>query len=152
MNDLTNKHLVCFRLDKHYYAIPLNYVDRVLRMVAIAKVPDAPEWMMGVIDLQGQVIPVLNLRKRFNLPEQTIHPDNRMIVLHHQKRLYAITADEVTQVTEISQMTSNQNHDMMDENIPVLHVLRHDGHLIMVLDPERIVGQALQNDTLCNTK
>jgi len=141
MNELTNKHLVCFRLDKNHYAIPLDYVDRVLRMVAIAKVPDAPEWMMGVIDLQGQVIPVLDLRKRFNLPEQTIHPDNRMIVLHQKERLYAITADEVTQVEEISQMTSNDANDMMDENIPVLNVLRHNAHLIMVLDPEKIVGQ-----------
>jgi len=141
MNEFASKHLVCFRLDKNHYAIPLDYVDRVLRMVAISKVPDAPKWMMGVIDLQGQVIPVLDLRKRFNLPEQTVHPDNRMIVLKQKEKLYAITADEVTQVSEMSQMTSNHAHDMMDENIPVLNVLRHDSHLIMVLDPEKIVGQ-----------
>jgi purine-binding chemotaxis protein CheW len=141
MKELNNKHLVCFRLDKNHYAIPLDYVDRVLRMVAIAKVPDAPKWMIGVIDLQGQVIPVLDLRKRFNLPEKAIHPDNRMIVLHHKEKLYAITADEVTRVAELSQMTSNHAHGMMDENIPVSNVLRYESHLIMVLDPEKIVGQ-----------
>jgi len=141
MTEFTNQHLVCFRLDKNHYAIPLDHVDRVLRMVAIAKVPDAPKWMMGVIDLQGQVIPVLDLRKRFNLPEQDIHPDNRMIVLHHKEKLYAITADEVTQVTEILQMTSNHTQGMIDENIPVSNVLRHESHLIMVLDPDKIVGQ-----------
>jgi len=141
MNELTNKHLVCFRLDKNHYAIPLDHVDRVLRMVAIARVPDAPKWMMGVIDLQGMVIPVLDLRKRFNLPEQPVHPDNRMIVLKQKEKLYAITADEVTQVAEISQMQSNHAHDMMDKNIPLLDVLRHDSHLIMVLDPKKIVGQ-----------
>jgi purine-binding chemotaxis protein CheW len=142
MNKMTNKHLVCFRLDTNHYAIPLDYVDRVLRMVAIAKVPDAPQWMMGVIDLQGQVIPVFDLRKRFNLPDQSIHPDNRMIVLNQKESLYAITADEVTQVAEMSQMTSSHHaHDMMDENIPILNVLRYDAQLIMVLDPEKIVSQ-----------
>jgi len=142
MNELTSKHLVCFRLDKNHYAIPLEFVDRVLRMVSIAKVPDAPEWMMGVIDLQGQVIPVLNLRKRFNLPEKNVHPDNRMIVMNQKKKLYAITADEVTQVTEISDMTPNHAHDIMDENIPILNVLRLDAQLIMVLDPEKIIRQS----------
>jgi purine-binding chemotaxis protein CheW len=142
MKELSNQHLVCFRLDKNHYAIPLDYVDRVLRMVAIAKVPDAPEWMMGVIDLQGQVIPVMDLRKRFNLPEQAIHPDNRMIVLHHKEKLYGITADEVTRVADISQMTSNHAQDMMDEKIPVLNVLRYESHLVMVLDPDKIVGQS----------
>ncbi|MBF0452458.1 MAG: chemotaxis protein CheW [Candidatus Magnetomorum sp.] len=136
---LKNTHVVCFRLEKRFYAIPLEYVDRVLRMVAVSPVPEAPEWMMGVIDLQGKVIPVLDLRKRFNMPEQTIHIDNRMIVLHRQGKMYAITADEVTQIAETSHMTSNQKNEMIDNHIPLLYILREDDHMIMVLDPERII-------------
>jgi purine-binding chemotaxis protein CheW len=140
-NNNNNTHVVCFRLDKRLYAIPLKYVDRVLRMVAISPVPEAPEWMMGVIDLQGKVIPVLNLRKRFKMPEQPVHPDNRMIILHHQEKLYAINADEVTQVTETSQMISHHTNDMIDidQNIPLLYVLRDDDQMIMVLNPEKII-------------
>jgi len=134
-----NSHLVCFRLDKNYYAIPLDYVDRVLRMVAVSPVPEAPEWMTGVIDLQGTIIPVLDLRKRFNLPANRVHPDNRMIVLHREGKRYAVTADEVTQVAESSEMKSNYSGDLMDENIPLLSVLRQDDHMVMVLDPERII-------------
>jgi len=141
MQEKKNIHFVCFRLDTNHYAIPLDYVDRVLRMVAISKVPEAPDWMVGVIDLQGKVIPVLDLRKRFNLPEQAIHPDNRMIVLHRNEKRYAITADDVTQVANISQMTSKQTQEMIDETIPLLNVLRHDDHLIMVIDPERLLNK-----------
>jgi len=140
MKDLSkNTHLVCFKLEKRNYAIPLDHVDRVLRMVAVSPVPESPSWMMGVIDLQGKVIPVLNLRKRFKMPEHSIHPDNRMIVLHRKGKFYAITADEVTHVAETSQMASNYTDDMMDENIPLLGVLRENDYLIMVLDPERII-------------
>ena len=134
-----NTHVVCFRLEKHFYAIPLEYVDRVLRMVAISPVPEAPEWMMGVIDLQGKVIPVLDLRKRFKMPDQSIHPDNRMIVLHRQGKMYAITADEVTQVAETSKMNSSDKDEITDQTIPLLYVLRQDDHMIMVLDPQKII-------------
>ncbi|KPA18174.1 Chemotaxis protein CheW [Candidatus Magnetomorum sp. HK-1] len=136
---IKNTHLVCFKLEQRTYAIPLDYVDRVIRMVAVSPVPESPAWMMGVIDLQGKVIPVLDLKKRFKMSGQKIHPDNRMIVLHRQGKLYAITADEVTHVAETSQMKSNYTNDMMDDNIPLLSVLRENDYMIMVLDPERII-------------
>jgi len=62
-----------------------------------------------------------------------------MIVLHRQGKLYAITADELTHVAETSQMKSNYTNDMMDDNIPLLSVLRENDYMIMVLDPERII-------------
>jgi purine-binding chemotaxis protein CheW len=91
-------HLIVFALDLQRYALLLPMVDRVVRMVAITPLPNAPDIVLGVVNIQGRVIPVINVRRRFCLPEQEIIPGDQLIVAHTSRRPVALVADAVLDV------------------------------------------------------
>lgn len=62
--------LVVFRLDERRYALPLSVVERVIRAVEVTPLPKAPPIVLGAIDVQGRVVPVLNVRRRFLMPDR----------------------------------------------------------------------------------
>jgi purine-binding chemotaxis protein CheW len=73
-------HIVLFTLDEPRYALPLSAVERVVRAVEITPLPKAPEIVLGAIDAQGRVIPVVDVRKRFRLPTREMDMDDRFII------------------------------------------------------------------------
>jgi len=91
-------HLIVFVLDRQRYALPLHAVDRVVRMVAITPLPKAPDIVLGVVNYQGRVIPVINMRRRFNLPEKDIALTDQLVVAHTSRRPVALVADAVHDV------------------------------------------------------
>jgi purine-binding chemotaxis protein CheW len=94
--------LVVFTLDECRYALPLAAVERTVRMVEIAPLPKAPEIVSGVINLQGRVVPVLNIRKRFRLPERTPDPSDQLLIATAAGRTVALAVDTVCSVMEPS--------------------------------------------------
>ena len=62
-----------FTLDRQRYALPLSVVERVVRMIEITPVPHTPDIVLGVINAQGRVIPVVDIRRRFRLPTRQRH-------------------------------------------------------------------------------
>ena len=137
--EINFNHVVCFTIDSQKYALPLNHVERVLRMVAVSPVPDAPLWFIGMIDLQGRVISVMDIRKRFNFSIRNPLPTDRLIVIKSKKQTFAITCDEVTSVMEVSGSDMNKATDSFDNNIPISYVIRKDSGMIMVLDIKRLI-------------
>ena len=95
-----SKQFVVFCLDNQKYALPLPDVKRVVRAVEITCLPKAPEIVIGVINIQGRITPVINIRKRFRLPEREIDPRDRFIIADTSKRLVALMVDEVRGVIE----------------------------------------------------
>lgn len=85
---------VVFRLDLQRYALPLAAVDRTVRMVDITPLPVAPDAVSGIINLQGQVIPVFNLRRRFHLAERTPESGDILIIARTSRRTIALSVDD----------------------------------------------------------
>jgi len=75
--------LVVFDLEGQRYALPLGAVDRVLPMVAVSPLPKAPAIALGVINLHGQALPVLDIRRRFGLPTREYGLADRRDFRHH---------------------------------------------------------------------
>ena len=71
--------LIIFTLDDQRYALPLHAAQRVVHMVAITPLPDAPDVILGVVNFHGQIIPVFNVRCRFRLPERTIALTDQLV-------------------------------------------------------------------------
>lgn len=92
--------LLVFRLEGERYALGLESVERVFRAVAVTSLPKAPEIILGVVNVQGRVVPVFNLRRRFKLPEKEIDPGDQMIVARVKEQAFVLTADEVIGVME----------------------------------------------------
>jgi purine-binding chemotaxis protein CheW len=93
--------IVTFRLGDELFAADIFSVERVLRYTAPTVVPNVPEWIEGVIDYQGRVVPVINLRRRFELPAAPIPTDARILVLTVDDEWVAATVDGVLDVSAL---------------------------------------------------
>ena len=96
-----SNHLVSMTLEEQRYALPLSQVERVIRALEITPLPKAPEIVMGVINIRGKIIPVVNVRRRFHLPERRISLGDQIIITHTSRRQVALMVDEVNGVIEI---------------------------------------------------
>lgn len=78
----TVSKIVTFRLADDLFAADIYSVERVLRYKAPTPVPNVPEWIDGVLDYQGRVVPLINLRRRFELPASEPGPETRILVFN----------------------------------------------------------------------
>jgi purine-binding chemotaxis protein CheW len=92
--------LVVFTLHGQRYALEISRVVRVLHAVEITPLPKAPDIVLGAVNVRGEIIPVINLKKRFGLPDSPPALDDRLILAQTARRAVALLADAVTQVTE----------------------------------------------------
>ena len=93
--------LVTFRLGQDMFAADIFSVERVLRYVTPAAVPDAPAWVAGVIEHRGKVIPVVDLRRRIELDAATITPTTRILVLNATDGWVGTIVDAVIEVAGV---------------------------------------------------
>jgi purine-binding chemotaxis protein CheW len=87
--------IVVFYLDGQQYALHLSAVARVVRVVEVTPLPKAPEIVLGVVNLQGRIIPVFNIRRRFRLPERELSLSDQLIVAHTSARTVGLVVDAV---------------------------------------------------------
>lgn len=92
--------LLVFTLENIRYALRLTAVERVVRAVDIIPLPKAPEIVLGVINFGGRVVPVLNIRARFRLPERELQVSDQLILARASGRELALVADAVGGVVE----------------------------------------------------
>lgn len=95
--------ILVFALSGLRCALPLTDIERILHSVEITPVPKAPEIVMGLVNVQGRVIPVLNIRKLFRLSEIEISLNDQIIIARTTKRPVAILVDNVIGVAEYNE-------------------------------------------------
>lgn len=86
--------IVVFMIETQRYGVSLQAVERIIRLIDYTPLPQGPEIVAGVIDFQGAVIPVINLRKRFGLPAREPRLSDHLILGHTRRRRVALLADE----------------------------------------------------------
>ncbi len=96
----TERPMVVFSLDDQRYALPLDRVERALRVVAITPLPEAPAIVLGIVDLGGAVVSVINLRERFQHPPRAIRLSDHLIVATTGKRTVALLVDDAKGVID----------------------------------------------------
>ena len=94
--------LVGFRLDNEDYAIAITKIQEIILMKPITRIPQVPDFIEGLINLRGSVIPIVNLRKRFGLPPREIDDETRTIVVNVHEKTVGCVVDAVTQVMRIN--------------------------------------------------
>lgn len=99
MSSEANK-LVTFRLGDDYFAADVHAVERVLRYAAPTSVPDMPDYIQGVMDYQERVLPVVDLRRRFELPARDADGDTRTLILNVSGEWIGVVVDSVTEVSQ----------------------------------------------------
>lgn len=128
---------IVIRLGGEQYGIDIRYIDNIVRMQKITRVPKVPAYIKGVINLRGEVIPVMSIRLKMNLPEDEIVRATRIIILKlEQEGNVGIIVDEVREVVTLSadqiEKVSYDNKDGKPNFIT--GVGKHKGDLISLLD------------------
>ncbi|MEN8168032.1 MAG: chemotaxis protein CheW [Pseudomonadota bacterium] len=92
---------VTFILKNEVYGINVMQVQEVLRVTEIAPVPGAPSFVLGIINLRGNVVTVIDTRSRFGLPPTEVDDSSRIIVIESEKQVVGILVDAVAEVVEL---------------------------------------------------
>lgn len=93
-------HLLTFKISEQQYALSLASVQQVVRIVEVTPLPKSPAAVLGVIDLHGRIIPVLNVRRRFGLAENEPSLNDQFIIADTSTRTVALMVNSVTGVIE----------------------------------------------------
>lgn len=138
--------LVVFELGDESYAVDISRVQDINRMQEITEISHAPESVVGVINLRGRVIPVIDLRKRFGLPDAVHTKDTRIVVVHLEGNLIGVIVDAVSQVLRIPA-------DIVEPPSPVLAgvdsrylrgIAKLDDRLVILLDLDFVLSRREQ--------
>lgn len=131
--------IVIFALDEQRYGIPLNVVERVVRMVEITRLPAAPGFIHGVINVQGKILPVLDLRNRFGLPERPVELSDQLIIIRCSKRSFALMTDSACEVRECSVQMLTETAEIIPDLPFLTGVAKLPDGLILLQDPEMLI-------------
>ena len=134
--------LACFRIGSELYAIDIMRIKEIIRPQKLTPIPKAPSFIEGVINLRGVVIPVADLRKRFDQPISEANRKNRIVVCSLSGRIIGLMVDEVTEVKRFGRQEIAPAPQFIDgpEAHYFLGVARRDEDLIMLIDLEKVLS------------
>lgn len=131
------RQYIVIRLGKEQYGIDINYIDNIVRMQTITRIPKMPAYLKGVINMRGEVIPVISIRLKMGLEEDVVTKDSRIIVLKFdQGGNIGFLVDEVKEVVtldgeEIEKIT----YQTQDEKSNMINAVgKHNGELVSLFD------------------
>ena len=141
MSTLADK-LVTFRLGDDHFAADVQAVERVLRYAAPTSVPDMPDYIEGVMDYQGRVVPLVNLRSRFELPAVPTGSETRTLILNVSGEWIGVVVDSVTEVAPFDPATvappPKLFRGLAGEYLK--GIVRHGDKLVIYLDVEQLLS------------
>jgi len=94
-------HIVGFKVGRETYGVPIKSLHEIVRVPEITAVPDAPDYLEGVINLRGKIVSVMDLRKRFGEKQTGLKRQNRILVVEHSGRLAGLIVDSASEVLKI---------------------------------------------------
>ncbi len=134
---------IVIRIGDEQYGINIGYVDNIVRMQRITRVPKSQPYYVGVINLRGEVVPVMSLRTRFGLAADEYAGATRIIILKlEDQSLVGVVVDEVREVVNLDPNTIETPSFKLDErNAAYLAGIGKNGdNLISLLNIENVVG------------
>lgn len=135
---------VTFSLDNESYGINVMGVQEVLPMSEIAPVPGAPDYVMGIINLRGNVVTVIDTRSRFGLPPEQPGPHTRVVVIETSGQVAGILVDSVAEVMEVEQSEIDTAPSVgNDESSRYIYgVVSRENELLILVDVNKLLSEA----------
>ena len=135
-------HIVGFKVGRETYGVPITSLHEIVRVPEITAVPDAPEYMEGVINLRGKIVSVIDLRKRFGEKQTAANRRNRILVVEHNGRLCGLIVDSASEVLKIptSQIEPPPTGFQEGGLNCVTGLGKYNGRLIVLLDMNKLLS------------
>jgi len=133
---------VTFKLETETYGINVMQVQEVLRYTEIAPVPGAPSYVLGIINLRGNVVTVIDTRLRFGLEPNEISDNTRIVIIEAEKQVIGILVDSVAEVVYLkaSEIDDAPNVGNDDSAKFIQGVSNRDGELLILVDLDQLLS------------
>lgn len=133
---------VTFQLDKETYGINVMQVQEVLRYTEIASVPGAPDYVLGIINLRGNVVTVIDTRSRFGLPPAEVSDNSRIVIIEAEKQVIGIMVDSVAEVVYLrsSEIDAAPSVGTEESAKFIQGVSNRDGELLILVDLNKLLN------------
>lgn len=136
------QQLVVFHLDESRYALHLAAVERIVRVVEITPLPDAPEIVLGIVNVHGAIVPVVDVRKRFRLPVRESSLDDHLIIARTPSRTVGLVVDATSGVIERREAEIASPRGILPSMDYVEGVVKFKDGLILIHDLETFLSLA----------
>ncbi len=136
------EQLVIFELANEVYGVDIGRVQEIIRMTSITKLPRAPEFVEGVINLRGKVIPVVDLKKRFGLEEGERGRSSRIVVVDVGQQTLGMVVDGVSEVLRINRSAIEPPSPVVTtiESDYIRGIAKLEARLIILLDLDKVLS------------
>lgn len=133
---------VTFRLDEETYGINVMQVQEVLRVTEIAPVPGAPDYVLGIINLRGNVVTVIDTRERLGLEARERDESTRIVIIEADKLVVGILVDAVSEVVDLptSEIESPPSVGNDESSKYIQGVATRDGELLILVDLNKLLN------------
>lgn len=133
---------VTFRLEDEMYGINVMQVQEVLRVTEIAPVPGAPDYVLGIINLRGNVVTVVDTRERLGLGSKEVDESTRIVIIEADKLVVGILVDAVAEVVDLrtSEIESAPSVGNDESSKYIQGVASRDGDLLILVDLNKLLN------------
>lgn len=133
-------HIVGFQVGRETYGVDIKSLHEIVRVPEITAVPDAPDYIEGVMNLRGKIVSVIDLRKRFGLAKISSSRRNRILVVENNGRLSGLIVDAASEVLKLPATDVEPASALFQEGLDCVTALgKYQGRLIVLLDTARLL-------------
>src|SRR5690554_902241 len=115
-SNTSDRQYISFSLDKDNYGLDVMIIESVERMSSITPVPKAPNYVLGVTNIRGDIIPVINLRKRLGMDDRRTDDNTRIIICQFDSYRIGLVVDMAKDVFTVSQQSIHTGEDIFKDN------------------------------------
>lgn len=136
----SEKKAVIFAVNGKEYAIDVNLVLSIERVLPITRVPNVPDYIKGVTNLRGKIVPIMDLRTRLGLKETEYTDQTRIMVIQYEEKEIGLIVDQALDVIDFTEEAIEEQPEVSgsDKNVFIVGVLRQRDRLFILLDVDAI--------------
>jgi purine-binding chemotaxis protein CheW len=136
------QQIVIFELAAENYGVDIAAVESIIKIQIITKVPNAPSFVEGVTNLRGKVLPIIDLRKRFNLPLKEANKDTRIVVASVGTTVIGMVVDSVSEVLTIQDGDIEPTPSLVTtvDSAFITGIAKVEGRLVILLDLNMVLS------------
>lgn len=137
------KQYVIFTLNDEEYGVEINHVQEITEYETATSVPNTPNFIEGIINLRGEIVPIVSIKKRFELPEVEVSEDQRVIIINLGSKQVGFVVDDASQVITMDESQIEKPPEVIAgrDRGYITGVGKVEDNIILLLDLEKILSE-----------